>query len=368
MIVRILAFAVGATIAVATLGSAVRVIVTPRAVPSWIARRVFLSMRRVFKMAMRGRDYEQRDRVMAKYAPTALLMLLGTWLVLEIVGFGLMFWALKGDSLRDSFVLSGSSLTTLGFAKRDDIPSAALSIGEAIIGLILLALLISYLPSIYAAYSRRELQIVTLEVPAGYPPHPAELLVRMHGIGYLDRLPALWRDWEQWFMFIEETHTSFPSLPFFRSQLPYHSWITAAGVVLDAASLSLSALDRPRDPEGELMIRTGSTALRRLARFSRIPVPDEPRPDQEISIDRAEFDEAYGRLAAAGAPLRDPEQAWRDFAGWRVNYDTALVELCALVMAPPAPWSGDRLAKAGRPPGPADHRYIGYGKKLRGPA
>ena len=62
-----------------------------------------------------------------------------------------------------------------------------------------------------------------------------------------------------------------------------------------------------------------------------------------ISIDRTEFDAAYDRLAAAGLPLKpDRDQCWRDFAGWRVNYDTVLLDLARLTMAPYAPWSSDR--------------------------
>ncbi|HXX77014.1 MAG TPA: hypothetical protein VEI53_00860, partial [Ktedonobacteraceae bacterium] len=48
-------------------------------------------------------------------------------------------------------------------------------------------------------------------------------------------------------------------------------------------------------------------------------------------------------MAEAGVPLKaDREQAWRDFAGWRVNYDTVLLALAELMIAPPARWSSDR--------------------------
>jgi hypothetical protein len=40
--------------------------------------------------------------------------------------------------------------------------------------------------------------------------------------------------------------------------------------------------------------------------------------------------------------IADRDQAWRDFAGWRVNYDTVLLALAALTLAPPAMWSSDR--------------------------
>ena len=43
----------------------------------------------------------------------------------------------------------------------------------------------------------------------------------------------------------------------------------------------------------------------------------------------------WDRLAAQGVPLVDDrEQAWRDFAGWRVNYDRPLLSLAAYVDAP----------------------------------
>ena len=38
----------------------------------------------------------------------------------------------------------------------------------------------------------------------------------------------------------------------------------------------------------------------------------------------------------------DLDRAWRDFAGWRVNYDRVLLAMAALTMAPDAPWSLDR--------------------------
>ena len=91
------------------------------------------------------------------------------------------------------------------------------------------------------------------------------------------------------------------------------------------------------------MIRAGYLALRRLATFFGFPYDPDPRSDDPISITRQEFDQACERLAAAGVPIRsDREQAWRDFVGWRVNYDTVLLELAALTQAPPTPWTSDR--------------------------
>ncbi len=76
---------------------------------------------------------------------------------------------------------------------------------------------------------------------------------------------------------------------------------------------------------------------------SRTGHDPDPRPDDPISIRREEFDEACERLAEAGVPLHhDRDQAWRDYAGWRVNYDTVLLALADLIMAPYSPWTSDR--------------------------
>jgi hypothetical protein len=116
--------------------------------------------------------------------------------------------------------------------------------------------------------------------------------------------------------------------------------VTAAGAILDGASLFDSTVDVPRIPEPQYMIRSGYLCLRHLADYFRIPVDHDPKPDDPISIGRDEFDAAYEQLAGNGVPLRaDRDQCWRDFAGWRVNYDAALLGLAKLTMAADAPWS-----------------------------
>jgi hypothetical protein len=171
------------------------------------------------------------------------------------------------------------------------------------------------------------------------------MLLRFNRIHGLDKLGDYWRTWETWFADIEESHSTLATLVFFRSPRPDISWITAAGAVLDAASLTLSAVDVPYEMSGALCIRAGYLALHGITHFFGIPLPHDPRfPHDPISISREEFDETLAQLEAAGLPIKpDREQAWRDFGGWRVNYDRSLIELCILVMAPIAPWSSDRI-------------------------
>ncbi len=351
-VLRVIAFVVGAATVAATFGSAIRTVILPRGVPAMLARVVFRSMRGLFTLRIgRSASYERRDALMALYAPITLLVLLGVWMALVLSGYLLMFWGLGGRGLREAFELSGSSIFTLGFARSDDVPTAALTFSEALLGLGLLALLITYLPTIYGAFSRREAAVTALEVRAGSPPWAVQLIERYWGVGRIDRVNELWSRWEAWFVEVEESHTSFPSLVFFRSPQPDHSWVTAAGTILDAASMVNAAVAIEHDVEADFCIRAGYLALRRIAGFFDIPYDPDPRPDDPISLTRGEFEQACQRLAVAGVPLKpDRDQAWRDFAGWRVNYDAVLIALAGLTIAPYAPWVSDRSLRAWRPP------------------
>jgi hypothetical protein len=217
------------------------------------------------------------------------------------------------------------------------------SFAEATIGLGLLAVLIAYLPTIYSSFSTRETMVTQLSVRAGTPPTAWRMLELAHRADFLNDLDRDWQEWMRWFSAVSETHTSLAVLPFFRSPNPHRSWITSAGTVMDAAALRLAVLNIPFSAAPGLCIRSGYMALREIADFFGFEHDADPAPDDPISVSRDEFIAIYEELAGAGLPVRpDRERAWRDFAGWRVNYDRVLLALCSLVMAPYAPWSSDR--------------------------
>jgi hypothetical protein len=345
IIVFVLAFIIGLTMVVLTLKSALQTFVLPRAARDRITSVVFRAVRRLFELRMRWvNTYIDQDRIMGFYAPVSLLALVPVWLGLILLGFSGMFWALGVHPWSAAFWLSGSSLFTLGFATVNTLPQTILVFSEATIGLIMVALLIAYLPTMYSAFSRRETAITLLEVRAGAPPTAVELLSRFYRLNELNALHDSWIHWEEWFAELAESHTSLAALVFFRSPQPEHSWITAAGTVLDAAALAASTLDLPRDPQTELCLRAGYVALRHIASVLGVQYNAHSTfPQDPISITRQEFDDAYDRLAEQGIPLKpDRDQAWADFAGWRVNYDKVLLSISLLIMAPYAPWTSDR--------------------------
>jgi hypothetical protein len=353
LIIRVIVFVAGVSLVAWTLFSAIRTIVLPRGAPDQLTRIEFAGVRRVLlALPLRlARSYEQTDRVLAFYAPISLLALLFAWLALVLVGYTGIFRAAGVPSWYEALRASGSSLLTLGFSPTEGLGLTLLGFSEAAIGLTMVAMLIAYLPSIYAAFQRREAAVTLLEVRAGQPPSAIEMIARFHRIHGLDRLTEQWKVWEAWFADIEESHTSLAALVFLRSPDSRKSWVTAAGAVLDAASLTRSVVDIPADAQADLCIRAGYLALRRIADFFSVGYdPDPSFPAQPISIRPEEFEEACKRLEAGGVPLKaDRRQAWQDFAGWRVNYDTVLLALASLTTAPPAPWSSDRAPVSSAP-------------------
>jgi len=354
IVARVLVGLAGLAVMLTTTLSAARTTVLPRGVASRLARAVFLGLRALFRLRLgRSPTYERRDEVFASYGPLSLLALLQVWLLLIWLGGAAAMWAVTGEgrSVHRALGESGSSLLTLGFIAPHGARQTALTFVEASLGLLLVALLISFLPAIYSAFSRREATVSKLQVRAGSPPCGWELLIRFFRIQGLDQLDGLWRGMEDWFVDIEESHTSFAALVFFRSPQPDHSWVTASGATLDAAALRVSALDLPNDPDAQLCLRAGYLALRSIADYFDVPYDPDPAPDDPISVTRVEVETVLDELAAAGLALRaDRDQVWADFAGWRVNYDTPLLALAALALAPYAPWSSDRsLAGLPRP-------------------
>jgi hypothetical protein len=337
-------FVVGLLAVTLTVASAVSTFVLPRSDRSFLSRLVFRLLRKLFDALLRfSNTYERSDAIMAYYAPTGLMLLLPASYVLITLGYAAIYWSLGYGSAAQAFQLSGSSLFTLGFVRPSGVGFSALAFSEGMLGLIMVALLIAYLPTMYSAFSRREQVVNMLVVRAGIPPSATEMLLRFARIHGLEKLSDYWRIWEAWFADLEETHTTLPALVFFRSPQSQISWITASGAVLDAASLTRALLDIPAEPSADLCIRAGFLALRRIA--GQFDLPNPRFPADPISIHRSEFDAVASELQAAGLPLKaDREQAWLDFAGWRVNYDRSLLEICGLVMAPWAAWSSDRGA------------------------
>ena len=198
IILRILAIILGGLLVFFALFSAIKTLVIPRAMPDRITETTFSLLRWLLNIPLRwARRYQSRDRIMIYFAPLALLALLPVWLILVTLGYTVIYWGLGISDWYEAFLLSGSSLLTLGFARANDAVQLNLVFSEAMLGLLLIALLIAYLPTIYAAFQRRESAVYLLEVRAGAPPSAIEMLLRFNRIQGLDRLHETWDTWEK---------------------------------------------------------------------------------------------------------------------------------------------------------------------------
>lgn len=351
MVIPILAAVVGAAIVLATAWSVLVTLVVPRRIRNRIPRLVFLVNSRVFRFfADRASTYEERDRILAVQAPVQLIGQVVAWLALYLIGFGLLMWPLVGSGgLGEAMEQAGSAVCTLGYLAPTARGVAALDPLIALAGLGTVALQISYLPTLYAAFNRREALITMLDSRAGVPSWGPELLARTHyglgtGISAVSELPELFEDWEQWSADVSESHTTYVPLVWFRSPRPLSSWVTAQLAILDAAALYLALLPDGRGLiQARLCLRGGFTCLGNIARALRIPIPQDADPDQGISLTYEEFIAAIDRLRQVDFPIQRPlEDAWADFRGWRVNYEAAAYALAWETDAVPAMWSGPR--------------------------
>jgi hypothetical protein len=350
MAIRVVAGVIGALIILATAWSVLATLVVPRRIRSRVPRAVFLVLRSVFRfLADRSNSYERRDRILAVQAPVQLIGQVFAWLALYLLGFGLLIWSVEGGGLGSAMEQAGSALCTLGFLVPHTGGGAALDSLAALAGLGTVALQIGYLPTLYAAFNRREALITMLDSRAGVPSWGPELLARTHyglgsGVSAVGELPALFEAWEQWSADVSESHSTYVPLIWFRSPRPLSSWVTGQLAILDAAAMYLALLPEGSDLiQARLCLRGGFTCLGNVARAIGLPVPLDADPSEGISLSYDDFTEAIERLREVNYPIERPLQdAWTDFSGWRVNYEAAAYALAWTTEAPPALWSGLR--------------------------
>ena len=338
---QIVVFAAGVFLVLSAVLAAVRSFVLPRNESVLVNDLLFKFMRYLFDaVAWLGNTYAVRDRVMALYAPITLVALPVVWLAMVSWGFTCMFWALGEGSLEECYVLSNASLLTLGSEKSYHLRISAFVFAEATFGMLLVTLLISYLPTIYQAFSRRERVIVHLELRAGTPATPTSLIKWLYKTGSLAEEQEHWYQWEKWFVDIEESHTSLPVLSFFRSPQAGRSWVNSASIVLEAAALVSSCVDQPRNPYQELCFKAGCLTLNRVSRFfsqrtHAAPTPLTPKPLLDADPTYQEFQRACDTLAEAGLPMvADRDQAWHQYQELHGLYADALQYLGELLMTP----------------------------------
>lgn len=349
MVVTWVGFAVGLLLVMSTLMSVAGTLVVPRAVNSPISRMVewLLDIAFLF-MARRVRSFGRRDRILAWQAPLSLLIRLAVWLGLLILGYALLLLPSLKGLLGQAFSEAGSSIFTLGYAVPASGDSTTLEYLAAFTGLVVIGLQVGYLPTLYAAFNKRETEVTLLASRAGVPSWGPELLVRTRwGIrdgNIAPVLETLFFSWERWAAEVAESHTTYLALARFRSPHPLSHWLTSLIAVMDAAALHLSLAPSVEPKQApRLALRMGFVALDQINRTMGQPVPGEPEADTPVSLTYDDFRHASAMLREVDYPVdRSDDEAWPHFRGWRANYDATALLLAKQLDAPPALWTGTR--------------------------
>ena len=295
-------------------------------------------------VARRMKAGKRREAFLSIYGPLSLLLLFVLWAAGLIFSFALLHWAAgsAGGSLREStsfwtdLYMSGTTFFTLGLG--DITPHTRIArfitVLESGTGLGFLAIVISYLPVLYGAFSRREVNISLLDARAGSPPTAAEL-VRRHVRGQkLETLGQFLRDWETWSAELMESHLSFPVLCYFRSQHDNQSWLSALTAVLDTCALLISCAEGALRWQAQLTFAISRHALVDLAQVLQIP----PRPPASDRLSDEDLDQLRGLLASAGVPVCSTEGARQKSRDLRRMYEPYIIGFSERLLMPYPSW------------------------------
>ena len=269
-------------------------------------------------------------------------------------------------SFSDGLLQSLTALFTVGAVHIGGPADTGIDIAVGAIWVVIVALQIAYLPALYGAFSRREGLVSLLESRAGTPAWGPELLARHQLVGITDTLPDLYAAWEEWAADVAESHTTYPILLLFRSPEPWFSWLLGLLAVLDGAAMHLALA-----PEHCVVAGTAVPAhgIHPAAADGHDPGLDRSTPTRapraRSDLTYEEFASAVQMLERVGFPTeRTAEEAWPDFRGWRVNYESIAYRLADRLTAPPTPWSGPRRhlrSGTGRTPPAASTKPRGRG-------
>jgi hypothetical protein len=360
----------GLFILFATLWEAFETIILPRRVT-----RLFRLVRMFYRVTWRFwaavnrliRSKKLREAHLSYYGPLSLLGLFATWAFLLILAFAMLHWAAgsainapgETPTYRTDFYLSGTTFFTLGLG--DVTPrttlAKAITVIEGGTGFGFLGLMISYLPTLYSAFSQRELNISLLDARAGSPPTAAELLRRHSQFADSEVLTPYLRDWETWAAQLMESHLSYPVLCYFRSQHDNQSWLAAFTAVLDVSALLIAYGEGTAKWQSQLTFAIARHAVVDLAEVLRVPAI---RPTQD-RLPPKEVAQVRNLLVECRASSKCGESGDKKLIELREMYEPYLNALSLRLLMPLPSWGvGHRFVE--------NWKRSAWGKISSGPA
>jgi preprotein translocase subunit SecG len=289
-------------------------------------------------------DDARREAYLSYYGPLSLLLLVGIWAVVLIVGFALLQWS-AGSALithngqsdfGTDLYLSGTTFFTLGLG--DVVPDSqfarVLTVIEAGTGFAFLALVIGYVPIVYQMFARRETNVSLLDQRAGSPPSAGELMRRHVDNADVTLLVELLRDWEIWLGDLLESHLSYPTLAYFRSQHENQSWVAAVAVMLDLAAYVLACGTTPATRQAAFTFAVARHAIGDLTHVLSV----RPLSSPNNRLDAAAAERLWQVARGRGLVTHDPTPAAGRLMQIRATYEPYLEALSTYLVMPLPPW------------------------------
>ena len=295
-------------------------------------------------VARKMRSGNRRDLYLSYFGPLSLLLLLVFWAAVLVLAFALLQWGLtsalqapeKHATFGTYLYMSGTTFVTLGFG--DVIPlfwlGRFLAVAEAGIGFLFLALIIGYVPIIYQAFSRREVEISLLDARAGSPPSATELLRRHYRNQQVEELVRYLCEWERWCAELLESHLSYPVLTYYRSQHERQSWLAALTTILDTSSLFIVGFEGITAPTVRFTFAIARHAAVDLAQVYGIP-PLNPKRNR---LSPADFAQMRAALSEVGLRLQLGADAEQRLSEIRRMYEPFINALADHLLLNLPPW------------------------------
>ena len=347
---RIIGFILGPGLIAAILWDTFETVILPRRVTrrlrltNLLYTGIWIPSSAIARKIKNGRS---RETMLALFGPLSLLMLLAVWAFGVIFGFALLYWGIHarlnnttGEIINFGtyLYLSGETFFTLGYGDVAPLwPMARfIAVVETANGFALLAVVISYLPVLYQAFSKREASISLLDARAGSPSSAIELLRRHSADESYDDLNRLLSEWERWSAELLESHLSYPVLCYFRSQHDNQSWLRALTTILDTCSLVMLGMGKAPVWQARMTFAMARHAVVDISQVLRAA----PRSMTKC-LDRlpaSDLERIQGLLAESRIDLVINDETEKRLTELRQMYEPYVFELSELLLMPLPPW------------------------------
>jgi hypothetical protein len=295
-------------------------------------------------IARKMRPGNRREFYLSYYGPLSLILLLIAWALVLILAFALFQWGIsdplnapeKQQTFWTYLYFSGTTFTTLGLGDVTPMAGAArfLVFAEAGIGFLFLALIISYVPVIYQAFSRREVNITLLDARAGSPSSATEFLRRQYRDQHIEEIVQFMREWERWCAELLESHLSYPVLTYYRSQHERQSWLAALTTILDTCALMIVGFEGISTPTVRYTFAIARHAAVDLAQVYGTP-PIDPKLNR---LSKADFARMRDALAEVGLVLDHGGDAEERLYNIRRSYEPFVNAVADHLLLNLPPW------------------------------